>query len=38
MDGETLTIDPRKADGLHNWPWELKMVKEVRSILGVLGY
>ena len=38
VDGETLTIDPKKADGLHNWPRDLKTVKEVRSILGVLGY
>ena len=26
------------ADGLHNWPRMLSMVKEVRSVLGVLGY
>ena len=38
MDGKKLTIDTKKADGLHNWPRELKTVKEVRSILGVLGY
>ena len=38
VDGETLTIDPKKADGLHNWPRNLKTVKEVRSVLGVLGY
>ena len=38
VDGEKLTIDPKKADGLHNWPRELKTVKEVRSVLGVLGY
>src|SRR6202453_2212369 len=38
VDGETLRIDPRKADGLHNWPRELRTVKEVRSVLGVLGY
>ena len=38
VDGETLRIDPKKADGLHNWPHELKTVKEVRSVLGVLGY
>ena len=25
-------------DGLHNWPRTLSTVKEVRSILGVLGY
>ena len=38
VDGETLQIDPKKADGLHNWPRELKTVKQVRSVLGVLGY
>lgn len=38
VDGKMLTIDPKKADRLHNWPWELNTVKEVRSVLGVLGY
>ena len=38
VDGETLRIDPKKVDGLHNWPREPKTVKEVRSVLGVLGY
>jgi len=38
VDGDTLSIDPKKADGLHNWPRTLSTVKEVRSVLGVLGY
>ena len=38
VDEDKLTIDPKKADGLRNWPRTLKTVKEVRSILGVLGY
>ena len=38
VDGTTLSLDPKKADGLHNWPHTLSTVKEVRSILGVLGY
>ena len=38
MDGETLTIDLKKADSLHNWPQDLETVKEVRSVLGVLRY
>ena len=38
VDGDTLSINPKKADGLHNWPRTLSTVKEVRSILGVLGY
>lgn len=29
VDGDKLSIDPKKADGLHNWPRELKMVKDV---------
>ena len=37
-DRTTLSIDPKKADGLHNWPCTLSTVKEVRSVLGVLGY
>ena len=38
VNGETLQINPKKADGLHNWPRELKTIKEIRSVLGVLGY
>ena len=38
IDGDTLTIDPKKAEGLWDWPRTLNTVKEVRSILGVLGY
>ena len=38
VNGDTLAIDPKKADGLHNWPRTLSTVKEVRSVLGVLGY
>ena len=38
VDGTTLSVDPKKADGLHNWPQTLSTVKEVRSVLGVLGY
>ena len=38
MDGTTLSIDPKKADRLHNWPRTLLTVKEVQSVLGVLGY
>ena len=33
-----ITIDPAKTEGLSEWPRELKTVKEVRSILGILGY
>ena len=38
VDGDTLSINPKKADGLHNWPRTLSTVKEVRSVLGILGY
>ena len=38
VDGDKFTIDPKKADGLWNWPCTSKTVKEVWSILGVLGY
>ena len=38
INGTTLSVDPKKADGLHNWPCTLSTVKEVWSVLGVLGY
>ena len=38
LDGETLCIDPSKIAGIVKWPQVLKSVKEVRSMLGVLGY
>ena len=38
VNGDKLTIDPKKANGLRNWPRTLNTVKEVWSILGVLGY
>ena len=38
VDRTTLSVDPKKADGLHNWPCTLSTVKEVQSVLGVLGY
>src|SRR6202167_6350786 len=38
VNGDHIKISPVKADGLKDWPRELKTLKEVRSILGVLGY
>ena len=38
VDGGQLTIDPVKASGLKDWPRNLTKVKQVRSVLGVLGY
>ena len=34
----TVRIDPSKIGGIADWPRILKSVKEVRQILGVLGY
>ena len=34
----TTRVDPSKIEGISDWPWELKSVKQVRQILGVLGY
>src|SRR6202158_968983 len=38
LDGGTITIDPSKMDGLRDWPRTLTTVKQVHSVLGVLGY
>ena len=38
VNGTMLSVDPKKADGLHSWPRTLSTVKEVQSMLGVLGY
>jgi hypothetical protein len=34
----TVKIDPSKIGGITNWPRKLNLVKEVRQVLGVLGY
>ena len=33
-----ITIDPDKISGIRDWPRTLGNVKEVRKVLGVLGY
>ncbi len=33
-----ITIDPAKLAGLCDWPRTLRNVKEIRKVLGVLGY
>jgi len=33
-----ISIDPSKIAGIKDWPTTLKLVKEVRSTLGVLGF
>jgi hypothetical protein len=38
VDGNQLRPDPKKTSALRDWPQTLHTVKEVRSILGVLGY
>jgi hypothetical protein len=34
----TTHVEPSKIGGISDWPRELKSVKQVRQILGVLGY
>jgi hypothetical protein len=38
VDGNQLKPDLKKTSALWDWPHHLSTVKEVRSILGVLGY
>ena len=38
VDGNKLAVNPAKAKGLKDWPRTLNKVKEVQSVLGVLGY
>ena len=38
LNHHSITIDPGKLSGIHNWPHTLGNVKEVRKILGVLSY
>ncbi len=38
LENGTVQPDPSKISGLREWPTTLKSVKEVQSILGVLGY
>ena len=33
-----IRIDPNKIAGIKDWPWNLKNMKQVHSILGLLGY
>jgi len=33
-----IQIDPDKIAGLRNWPRKLKNMKQVQSVLGILGY
>ena len=38
IDGSQIKIDPKKVDGLKDWPRQVKTLKEARSILGTLSY
>ena len=33
-----ICIDPSKITRIKEWPWQLRDVKQVRSMLGMLGY
>jgi hypothetical protein len=33
-----VTLDPGKVSAIHDWPWTPHNLKELRSLLGVLGY
>ena len=33
-----ICIDPSKVAGIQDWPRQLKDVKQIQSMLGVLGY
>ncbi len=35
---EWIHIDPLKVEGLKNWPWQLHTLKQVQSMLEILGY
>ena len=38
LNRHSITIDPAKLAGLHNWPQTLGNIKEIWKVLGVLGY
>ena len=38
VEAEGIRINPSKIMGIKEWPQQLKDVKQVRSMLGVLGY
>jgi hypothetical protein len=38
LNHHSITIDPSKIKGLTDWPRDLKNIKEIRKVLGVLGY
>ncbi len=38
LNHHSITINPSKITGLHNWPCILRNVKEVRKVLKVLRY
>jgi hypothetical protein len=38
VNGNKLLPDPKKTSALKDWPRTLNTVKQVHSILGVLGY
>jgi len=38
IDGSQIKIDPRKVEGIKEWPREIKTLKGARSVLGTLSY
>jgi hypothetical protein len=38
ITAEGITVNPTKASGLANWPQKLCNLKELRQMLGILGY
>jgi len=38
LNCHSITINPRKLAGIHEWPQTLRNVKEVWKVLRVLGY
>ena len=38
IDGSQIKIDPKKVEGLKDWPRTVKTLKEARSVLGTLSY
>jgi hypothetical protein len=38
INGTQFRIDPKKVDGIKNWPKVVRTIKEARSIMGMLSY
>src|SRR6202012_5284341 len=38
INGSQIKIDPKKVDGIKDWPRQVRNLKEARSVLGTLSY